>query len=131
MLNLAMRAFSLHIKLYPYEILACTHAVLPTGSCQTIWLDELDLNAMEIGWGSPHSRQSVEEHKLSVAGTKFDRGVGTHAVSTFLLSLHGSGRKFTASVGVDDEVLSDKASIVFYVLGDRRILSKSPVMKRG
>ena len=96
---------------------------------QTVWLDELDLSTMEIGWGTPHSRKSVEGHQLSIAGRKFDRGVGTHAVSAYLLNLDGKAKRFSASVGVDDEVDTSKASIEFSVLGDGKVLWQSGLMK--
>ena len=96
---------------------------------QSVWLDELDLSAMEIGWGTPNSRKSVEGHTLSVGGRKFDRGVGTHAVSTYLLNLDGKGKRFSALVGVDDEVDTSIASIDFSVLGDGKVLWQSGVMK--
>jgi len=98
---------------------------------QTVWLDELDLSAMEIGWGTPNVRKSVEGNKLSIAGQKFDRGVGTHAVSTYLLNLDGKGKRFIAFVGVDDEVGNNKASVSFYVLGDKKVLWESGVMRKG
>jgi alpha-galactosidase len=96
---------------------------------QTVWLDELDLSAMEIGWGTPHSKKSVEGNPLSVGGRKFDRGVGTHAVSAYLLNLDGKAKRFSAMVGVDDEVDTSKASIEFSVLGDGKLLWQSGVMK--
>jgi alpha-galactosidase len=101
-----------------------------TGSmkAQVIWLDELDLSAMECGWGTPAARQSVEGNPLTIAGRKFDRGIGTHAVSTMLLSLGGKGKRFTATVGVDQETGNNKASIEFYIVGDKRILWQSGVM---
>ena len=103
----------------------------PQTLAQVVWLDELDLSAMESGWGTPSSRKSVDGNNLSIAGQKFGRGVGTHAVSTFMLRLDGKGNRFTASVGVDDEVGSNKASIGFYVLGDKKVLWESGVMKKG
>lgn len=96
---------------------------------QTVWLDELDLTSMEAGWGTPNSKRSVEGHGLSVGGQKFDRGVGTHAVSTYLLSLDGRAKTFSASVGVDDEVDTGKASVEFFALGDRKLLWRSGVMR--
>lgn len=98
---------------------------------QTIWLDDIDLSAMDIGWGSPHSRRSVEGNPLSIAGKTFERGVGTHAVSTLLLKLDGKAERFMAHVGVDDETQSPKASVVFTVLGDKKILWKSGLMRTG
>src|SRR5213593_2836533 len=113
-------------------LMLITFSTLATSLCaQKIWLDELDLSAMQAGWGTPHARKSVEGNVLTIAGQKFDRGVGTHAVSTLLLILDGKGKRFTASVGVDDEAGSDKASVSFYVLGDRKIFWESGVMKKG
>jgi alpha-galactosidase len=100
-------------------------------AAQTVYLDELNLGAMECGWGSPSARASVDGNPLKVGGRTFSRGVGTHAVSTMLLNLAGAGKRFTASVGLDDEVGGGKGTIQFTVLGDRKILWESPVMKQG
>ena len=97
---------------------------------QTIWLDELNLSAMDAGWGTPHAKKSVEENSLSIAGQKYQRGVGTHAISRMKLDLRGKAAHFSALVGVDDEA-QKPASIEFYVLGDRKILWQSGIMKKG
>ena len=34
---------------------------------QTIYLDELDLSAMECGWETPEAKKSVEEKQISFA----------------------------------------------------------------
>jgi alpha-galactosidase len=44
---------------------------------QTIYLDELNLTAMECGWGTPEAKKSVEGNPLKVGGQIFERGVGT------------------------------------------------------
>ncbi len=98
---------------------------------QTIWLDEADLSAIQSGWGSPQARHSVEGNPLTIAGKTYDHGVGTHAVSTWLLRLDGAGRRFTAMVGIDDEVGKANASVEFLVLGDRNVLWQSGIMKKG
>lgn len=100
-------------------------------AAQGVWLDELNLGEMECGWGTPTALKSVEGNTLSVGGEKFERGVGTHAVSTFLLNLAGKGKRFTAFAGLDDEVADGKGSVKFYVLGDGKIIWESPVMKKG
>ncbi len=98
---------------------------------QTIWLDEADLSPIQSGWGSPEARRSVEGNPLTIGGKKYERGVGTHADSTWLLRLDGAGRRFLASVGVDDEVGDHPGSVEFLVLGDRKVLWKSGTMKKG
>ncbi|HTK83204.1 MAG TPA: NPCBM/NEW2 domain-containing protein [Bacteroidota bacterium] len=95
---------------------------------QSLRLEELDLSAMECGWGTPEAAKSVDGNPLTIAGHKFEHGVGTHAVSSFLLNLHSKGKRFSAAVGVDQETGNAKASIAFYVLGDKKILWESGVM---
>jgi alpha-galactosidase len=101
-----------------------------TVDAQTLWLDELNLGAMTIGWGTPEQNRSVEGHRLSIAGESFDRGIGTHAISTFPLHLAGKGRRFRAMVGVDDEA-AEKASVAFYVVADGKVVWESGTMKKG
>jgi alpha-galactosidase len=98
---------------------------------QTVRLGALDLSSMEIGWASPQVDKSVDGNRITIAGKQYDHGVGTHAVSTFLLRCDGKAKKFSAVVGVDDEVKAGPASIEFFVLADRKVLWRSGVMKKG
>lgn len=101
-----------------------------TLKAQTIRLDKLDLTNMECGWGTAQANKSVEGNTLSIAGQKFEHGVGTHAISTFLLNINDNGKRFLATVGVDDEA-TNKGSVEFFVLGDRKVLWQSGIMKKG
>ena len=101
-------------------------------SAETIWLDELKLSSATQGWGDPHQNQSVEGHALSIGGKTFERGFGTHAESILHINLDGGAQKFSASVGVDDEVNHNaQSSIEFLVLGDGRELWRSGVLRAG
>lgn len=102
----------------------------PFINSQTIWLDKLDLSTMTSGWNTPQADKSIEGNALSIAGQKFDRGVGTHSISTFLLNLNGKGKRFTAEVGLDDEATT-QGSVEFYILGDKKILWQSGIMHKG
>ena len=103
-----------------------------------IWLNEMDLSAMETGWGEVRANLSCDSNRLMVAGKSYDRGVGTHAISKMMIDLTGGatkscgpkGLQFSAMVGVDDESC-DQASVEFFVLGDGRILWQSGLMKKG
>ncbi len=112
-------------RLFLWTVLACSAA-----TAQTILLEDLDLSTMDIGWASPQAKLSVDGNPISIAGKKFENGVGTHAVSTFLLTLNGRGATFNAAVGVDDEA-NERGSVEFMVFGDRKLLWKSGVMKKG
>lgn len=64
------------------------------GPTKTIYLDEMDLSKMEIGWGENQVNKSVDGNPLTIAGQVFERGVGTHAVSKMMIDLHGTGKLF-------------------------------------
>jgi alpha-galactosidase len=96
----------------------------------TFGIETLDLQQAEQGWGKPHANQSVDGHDLSIGGKRFEHGLGTHAVGTLRIALGGKGERFTAQVGVDDEV-GQKGSVVFKVIGDGKTLWESGVMRGG
>ncbi|NOZ62764.1 MAG: alpha-galactosidase [Calditrichaeota bacterium] len=103
-----------------------------TSMAQTkiFYLDELDLSTMNQDWGYPQKNLSVDKNPLSVAGKVYSRGVGTHANSLYLLELNGNGERFSAMVGVDDEV-KDRGTVEFILLGDDTELYRSGVMRGG
>jgi alpha-galactosidase len=114
--------------------LGFTLAVFTTGiaSAETVWLDQLDVRSATQGWGDPHKNKSVEGQPLIIGGTPFQRGFGTHAESFLHLKLDGGAQKFSASVGVDDEVNKNPASSVeFFVVGDGKELWSSGIMHAG
>ena len=99
---------------------------------RSFFISALDLSQVEQGWGEPHANQSVEGKPLSIGGQTFTNGVGTHAVSRFVLVLDGNAEQFTASVGVDDEVPAGKGSVAFKILGDGdRTLWESAELHQG
>jgi alpha-galactosidase len=99
-----------------------------TGNRSVIWLDETDISTMESGWGISKVNSSIDGNILTIAGKKYERGIGTHSISKFMLRLDGKGKKFIAEVGLDDETEHPEASVEFYVLGDQRVLWKSGIM---
>ena len=107
-------------------------ATLSSISCaraEEVNLSALDLKNATQGWGAPSVDQSVTGKPLSIAGTAFDRGFGTHAASELYVKTNGATR-FLAQVGVDDG--AEKAgSVVFEVIGDGKTLWTSGVMKSG
>jgi alpha-galactosidase len=101
-------------------------------SAETVWLDDLNLSVAGQGWGEPQKNKSVGEHPLTIGGKVFERGFGTHAESVLRVNLGGGAQKFSASVGVDDEVNGNPASSVeFFVIGDGKTLWNSGVMRAG
>jgi len=99
-------------------------------SAETVWLDSLNVAATTQGWGDPHKNKSVEGNALTIGGKTFEHGLGTHAESILHVKLDGGAEKFSASVGVDDEVAhSPNSSVEFFVIGDGKELWHSGVMR--
>jgi alpha-galactosidase len=92
-------------------------------------LADLDLGKIQQGWGDPQANKSVDGNPLSIGGQTFKEGVGTHADGVLRIDLAGKARRFTAMVGVDDEVRGQVGSVVFRVLGDGKDLYNSGLVK--
>jgi alpha-galactosidase len=106
--------------------------VAPVVAAETVWLDQLDVRSATQGWGEPHKNKSVDGQPLIIGGVPFKRGFGTHAESFLHIKLDGGAQKFTANVGVDDEVNKNPASSVeFLVLGDGKELWSSGTLHAG
>ena len=77
-------------------------APLESGVENALWLSQLDLNKAQQECWPARADRAIAGGVLSIAGRKFEKGVGSHANSTLRVLLRGSGRRFTAAVGVDD-----------------------------
>lgn len=97
----------------------------------TVWLDKLDLSVTTQGNGKPGINTSVDGKKLMVAGETFDRGFGTHAESSLLIKLNGKAHKFSALVGLDDEMKGHDPAVEFEIYGDNKKLWSSGIMHLG
>jgi alpha-galactosidase len=100
-------------------------------SAQTVWLDQLDLNAATQGYGVPKKNTSVDGKVMTIKGQTFERGFGTHAESSLLIQLDGKATLFTAQVGIDDEIAGHEPASEFVIYGDGKKLWSSGVMRLG
>ena len=98
---------------------------------QTTWVDQLDLSATTQGYGVAQKNKTVDGKTFTIAGKTFDRGFGTHAESSLFIQLSGKATKFTAQVGMDDEVKGHDPASEFVVYGDGKKLWSSGVMHIG
>ena len=118
---------------------------------EIVLLGSLKLGEVLQGWGSPQANRSVEGKPLTISGQKYETGLGTHARSVLWIDLQGGSERFTASVGIDDEVVPrivltelrsayqkgyddyEKVNgrVIFQIYGDGKLLWKSPLMQTG
>jgi len=98
---------------------------------QTVWLDELDLSTATQGYGIPMKNKSNDGKTLTIAGETFERGFGTHAVSSLMVLLEGKAVSFSAKVGIDDEIKGQRPAVEFELYGDGKKLWSSGIMHLG
>src|SRR5947207_4992705 len=98
---------------------------------ESVWLDSLDVSRATQEFGQPRKNKSVDRHPLRLGAKKFEHGLGTHANSVFVIDLDGSCSRFSAMVGVDDEVGRGKGTVVFEIYADKKKLWDSGLLKGG
>ena len=98
-----------------------------------VFLSDLKPEGATVGWGGqPRMDHSIQGGPLSIAGQRYPRGVGVHAVSELHYALKPEFRRFVAVVGVDDEMKDyPQASVAFEVWLDGRPAARSIVMRPG
>jgi alpha-galactosidase len=106
-------------------ILTCIAAL------QVYSLSSLDLKLISQGWGRPGVNRSVDQNPITIGGRVYSSGIGTHAASAFYIDTAGKALRFSATVGVDDEVAGKPGSVEFRVLGAGKTLWRSGVMRPG
>ncbi len=97
----------------------------------TVWLDELDLSTATQGYGIPMKNKSIDGRTLTIAGKSFERGFGSHSESLLTILLDGKATRFTARVGIDDEVKGQRPAAEFVINGDGKKLWASGIMHLG
>ncbi len=102
----------------------------PPTPARALWLDTLDISHIAQDYGEPHSGKSVDNNPLTLAGTVYPHGIGTHAGSRFDVDLKGAATRFKAVVGVDDEK-KGLGSVVFQVFVDGQKKAETPVLHGG
>lgn len=99
---------------------------------ETVPLTTLSPVTATQDYGALGSDRSVQGKALQIGGRRFARGLGTHANSTLVYDLAGEFTRFSALVGVDDEMAGyTNSSVRFQVVADGRRLFDSGVMRLG
>jgi hypothetical protein len=75
--------------------------------------------------------QSVVGNTMTIAGSQYEHGFGTHAYSELHWPLYGQCTNFTATVGVDSEVPAGAGNVMFQVWADGSLLYQSGFMQSG
>jgi len=104
-----------------------TAALLP----DRLWLSTLEPASATVGYATLQRDKSISGGPLTLGGSQYEHGLGTHANSDIAYDLHQRFGQFNALVGVDDDAGKGRGSVEFIVLGDGKPLWKSGIMKQG
>ena len=91
------------------------------------YLSDLTAVSSTTGFGSVMKDQTVKGNTITLRGTTYAKGIGTHAVSQIVYNLNGQFGTFASDVGVDDET-NGQGSVDFQVIGDGTVLFDSGVL---
>jgi alpha-galactosidase len=107
---------------------ATTDFTAKEAPANTIWLDSLDLKAVNQQFGVARAGRSVAGNPIRIKGTTYEHGLGTHACSEMEIDLFGAAKEFSAMAGVDDEVAGG-GSVSFEVYVDNKKVADTGVLK--
>ncbi|MDR2472410.1 MAG: NPCBM/NEW2 domain-containing protein [Tannerella sp.] len=93
-------------------------------------LSSLDMEAFYSGAIKAGANLNIDGKPLSIAGTVYDKGVGTRAGGEVHIRLDGRKGRFTALAGVDDNARKG-SGVIFYVFTNRGVAFSSDVIKYG
>ncbi|WP_040197058.1 NPCBM/NEW2 domain-containing protein [Candidatus Soleaferrea massiliensis] len=79
----------------------------------------------KAGWGTIRQDRSINGNRLTIAGTVYDTGIGTHAPSELVYYIGGRNVTFTALCGADDDSGSASCKHSYRVYGDDELLFDS------
>jgi beta-galactosidase GanA len=111
---------------------AATVRVPPPPPTGTVFVSDIPFTSTN-GWGpverdtSNGENQAGDGHTITLDAATFAKGLGVHANGDVSVYLGGNCSRFTATVGVDDEV-GGAGSITFSVVADGRTLTTTPVL---
>jgi len=106
-------------------------------AANVVWLDELGPQYAISGWGEAQANKSIDGNPLTIAGKVYERGIGTHAEGMYRIKLDGKATRFSALVGIDDEIKGNQRASVEFIVSAKdknnvtQTLWKSGVMKAG
>src|SRR4051812_36283603 len=108
--------------------LAAGHAAAPPG---TMWVEEIGLERLSQRRGTPRVGRTIRDKPIRLGGVEYPHGIGTRSISEFVIDLKGNAARFTATVGIDDEIRGAVGSVVFEVWADDTRIATSGLMRPG
>jgi hypothetical protein len=93
-------------------------------------LTEIEPLKATSGWRIVEINRAVSEKSLSLGGTYYGVGIGTHANSEIEYDLRGLYDSLSVLAGIDDGNSNDTTRVEFSIAGDGKELWRSGIMKK-
>ena len=120
-------------NLYDYHIVAFNAAGnsdfvgLTATTSSVTFVSNLTWVSATVGYKTIQLDKNINGLPITLRGTVYAKGIGTHAASTIIYNLAGKYTNFISDVGIDDEV-SGNGSVDFQVIGDGVVLFDSGIV---
>lgn len=113
-------------------ILSCLlcHVCACAQEYDTLLLDGLEVKSFSEGIPAVVAGRNQRGEVLRVAGVAYDRGIGFASTAVMPMQVSGNGYRFEALAGIDD-ASDSSCRCRFLLLGDRKTLFQSPLIRRG
>lgn len=113
-----------------FSILISITFVINSYSQKNYHIEDLDISNMTSGWKVPSLNKSIKGTLLKIGQVKSRNGIGVNSTSKLMIKVDGFAKRIHGIVGVDD-CSNQVGSVVFYILGDRKVLWSSGIMHKG
>ena len=93
------------------------------------YVSDLSAVSSTVGWGTIQKDKSISGNTLTLGGTTYSKGIGTHAASSITYNIAGKYSSFVSDVGIDqEEDGKGSGQVDFQVIGDGVVLYDSGVL---
>ncbi|MBI2273606.1 MAG: NPCBM/NEW2 domain-containing protein [Bacteroidetes bacterium] len=119
-------------KIYSLFLTAglCLSTIITAQTTHTVWLDDLPMQTFSEAIRPVSLKSNYGHDTMRMSGVRYQRGVGVQSISILVFDLDKKATQLSALVGLDD-MGNKEIPLIFYVLGDKKILFQSPEMKMG
>ncbi len=105
---------------------------LKTASANKLFLSDAKWEKAKVGWGvlarNYYSKDSELKLFLKLKGKLYSKGLYAHSPALHVFNLDSKWKTFSATIGLRDDARM-QGSAIFKILGDGKLLYKSPVLR--
>lgn len=94
----------------------------------SVYLSDIQWNSASNGVLEVQKDKNFNGNPLAIKGTVYNKGLGTHAISSISYTLNGNYESFQSIIGIDDAC---NGNVVFIVVLDGKTIYTSPIINGG